>query len=105
MAFYTLANLERIGAAAIGDSEQRPAIRGEHVELGYYRYPPATRKPPHVHPEEQLVAVIKGRLGYRVAGETKILGPGEAVYIPANVEHDNWSLDEEVEFISCKNLL
>jgi len=43
--------------------------------------------------------------GYRVAGETKIIGPGEAVCIPANVEHDNWALDEEVEFLSCKNLL
>ena len=104
MTFYRLANLECVGAGPVG-GEQRPAIRGKHAELGYYRYPPATRKPPHTHPEEQIVAVIKGKLGYRVARETKILGAGEAVYIPANVEHANWSLDEEVEFFSCKNLL
>ena len=105
MAFYQLRNLERVGAADTGSNEQRPAVRGERMELGFYRYPPGTRKPPHSHPEEQIVAVLKGRLGYRVAGETKIIGPGEAVCIPADVEHDNWSLDEEVEFISCKNLL
>jgi quercetin dioxygenase-like cupin family protein len=104
MAFYRLGNLERIGVAG-SDSEQRPAIRGERLELGYYRYPPGTKKHSHSHPEEQIVAVIKGKLGYCVAGESKILGPGEAVCIPANVEHNNWSLDEEVEFISCKNLL
>ena len=105
MAFYRLGNLERVGAAAASDSEQRPAIRGERMELGYYRYPPGTKKHAHSHPEEQIVAVLKGKLGYRVAGDTKILGPGEVVCIPANVEHDNWALDEEVEFISCKNLL
>ena len=105
MAFYRLSNLERVGAAAANGREQRPAVRGERLEMGYYRYPPGTKKQAHSHPEEQIVAVLKGRLGYRVAGETRIVGPGEAVCIPANVEHDNWSLDEEVEFISCKNLV
>ena len=104
MAFYRLSNLERIGVAS-SDSEQRPAVRGAQLELGYYRYLPGTKKPAHRHPEEQIVAVIKGKLGYRVAGETRILAAGDAVCIPANVEHDNWALDEEVEFFSCKNLL
>ena len=104
MAFYRLKNLERIGVTT-SEFKQRPAIRGERVELGYYRYPPSTRKQPHSHPEEQIVTITRGKLGYRVAGETRVLGPGEAVYIPANVEHENWSLEEEVEFISCKNLL
>ena len=102
MTFYRLANMERFGIAA--DDEPRPAIRGERMEVGYYRYPAGTRKPPHVHPEEQIVTVIKGKLGYRVGAETKILGPGDAVHIPPNVDHENWSLDEEVEFVSCKNL-
>ena len=105
MTFYRLNDLKRIGAAATDSVEQRPAVRGKQLELGYYRYPPGTRKPAHTHPEEQIVAVLKGKMGYRVAGETRILGPGEAVCIPANVEHDNWSLEEEVEFLSCKNLL
>lgn len=101
MPFYRLANLERVGVAN-GD-EPRPAVRGDHIELGYYRYPPGTRKPPHSHAEEQIVAVIKGKLAYRVGDESRVLGPGDAVHIPANVDHENWSLDEEVEFVSCKN--
>ena len=103
MTYYRLADFERIGAVSgANETAERPAIRGERLELGYYRYPAGTRKPPHSHPEEQIVAVIKGKLGYRVAGETRILGPGEAVHIPPNIEHDNWALDEDVEFISCK---
>ena len=101
--FYRLADLTRVGAAALDATETRPAIHGEHLEVGYYRYPAGTVKPPHRHPEEQVVFVVKGRLGYRVAGETRILAPGEAVCIPAGVEHDNWALEEDVEFISCKN--
>jgi quercetin dioxygenase-like cupin family protein len=101
MTFYRLANLERIGVAT--DDEPRPAVVGERMELGYYRYPPGTRKPPHSHPEEQIVAVIKGKLAYRVGAESRVLGPGDAVHIPANVDHENWSMDEEVEFVSCKN--
>src|SRR4051794_19448784 len=101
MPFYRLANLERIGVAT-GD-EPRPAVVGERMELGYYRYPPQTHKPPHRHAEEQIVAVIKGKLAYRVGEESRLLGPGDAVHIPANVDHENWSMDEEVEFVSCKN--
>lgn len=102
MSFYRLTNLERIGVAV--NDEPRPAVRGEHMEFGLYRYPPGTRKPPHAHPEEQIVAVIKGKLAYRIGSESKILGPGDAAHIPANVDHENWSLDEEVEFFSCKNI-
>ncbi|HYC49267.1 MAG TPA: cupin domain-containing protein [Burkholderiales bacterium] len=101
MAFYRLANLERVGV--VMDDAPRPAVVGERMELGYYRYPPGTRKPPHRHPEEQIVAVIRGKLAYRVGDESKVLGPGDAVHIPADVDHENWSLDEEVEFVSCKN--
>jgi quercetin dioxygenase-like cupin family protein len=102
MPFYRFTNLERVGVAS--NDEPRPAICGEHMELGFYRYPAGTRKPPHTHPEEQIVAVIKGKLAYRIGNESRILGPGEAAHIPANVDHENWSLDEEVEFFSCKNI-
>ena len=72
MAFYQLRKLERVGAADIDGKEQRPAVRGEQMELGFYRYPPGTRKPPHRHPEEQIVAVLKGKLFLGVA---TMLGP------------------------------
>ena len=49
MAFYRLSNLERIGAAGSDDGAQRPAVRGERLELGYYRYPPGTKK--HAQPD------------------------------------------------------
>ena len=103
MPFYRYTDLERTGIAK--DAAPRPAIQGEYMEFGFYRYPAGTRKPPHAHPEEQIVAVLKGRLAYRIGTEEKILGPGDAAHIPAGVDHENWSLDEEVEFFSCKNYI
>ena len=103
MPFYRYTNLERVGVAT--DDAPRPAIVGEQMELGFYRYPAGTRKPPHSHPEEQIIAVVKGKLAYRIGTEERVLGPGDAAHIPANVDHENWSLDEEVEFFSCKNIV
>ena len=105
MTFYRLADLARLGVAPEGTSGARPAIQGERIDVSFYQYPANTKKKPHSHPEEQIVVVLKGRLGYRVQDREKVLGPGEAVHIPAGVEHQNWSLDQEVDFISCQNII
>ena len=105
MTFYKLAELERTGISPENSTAERPTIKGKRIEVSYYRYPAGTVKKPHAHPEEQIIIVLKGSLGYRVEGKEKILGPGEAVHIPANVEHDNWALDDEVEFIACRDLV
>src|SRR5262245_49474263 len=42
----------------------------------------------HAHPEQvERFAVVSGRLRVRVAGRTKILGPGESVTVPAGTVH------------------
>ena len=71
------------------------------------RNSPCTGANTHAHPEEQVITVLKGKIASQVdGGEEKILGPGEAVYIPAGVEHKNWAVgDEDVEFISCKDVV
>jgi len=63
-----------------------------------------TRRKPHTHPNEQIQVLVKGKARYRVAGEEKVLGPGEAVLIPANTEHGVKVL-EDLEVINCKNVV
>jgi quercetin dioxygenase-like cupin family protein len=103
--FLKLTEMQRSVITPEHSTAEGPTIKGRRIEVGYYRYPAGTGAKPHAHPEEQVITVLKGRIRSRVASEEKILGPGEAVYIPANVEHENWSLGEEVEFISCKDVL
>jgi quercetin dioxygenase-like cupin family protein len=104
--FYKIAEMGRTVITPEHSTAEGPTIKGEKIEVGFYRYPPGTGANPHAHPEEQVITVLKGRMRSQVAGgEVKILEPGEAVYIPAGIEHTNWSVEEEVEFISCKDVV
>jgi len=105
MDFFQISELRRSVIRPGYSTAEGPTIKGRRIEVGYYRYPPGTGAKPHAHPEEQVITVLRGRIRSRVAGEEKILGPGEAVYIPAGTEHENWAVDEEVEFISCKDIV
>ena len=41
----------------------------------------------HKHPHEQITYVISGALKFSVGGEEQIVHAGDAIYMPANVEH------------------
>lgn len=103
--FYKLSEMSRSVIASQYSAAEGPTIKGKKVEVGYYRYPAGSGATTHAHPEEQVITVLKGRIRSRVGGEERILGPGEAVYIPANADHSNWAVNEEVEFISCKDVV
>ncbi len=105
MTFYTLKDLGRSVISPQYSTAEGPTIKGQRIEVGYYRYPAGTGAKPHAHPEEQIITVLKGRIRSRVGGEEKVLGPGEAVHIPAGVEHENWAIEGEAEFISCKDVV
>jgi len=81
-----------------------PAVKGAKIEVALMHYPAGTVANPHAHPNEQVQVILKGRVRYRVGGEEKILGPGEAVLIPANTEHDLEIL-EDMEIINCKDVV
>jgi mannose-6-phosphate isomerase-like protein (cupin superfamily) len=46
----------------------------------------------HVHPEQtEWLSVVGGRLGVSVAGDSRTLGPGERVTVPAGVRPRFWN--------------
>ncbi len=49
--------------------------------------PEGTEPPSHVHPTTETFEAIDGELTVTVAGETRRLGPGESVTVPAETEH------------------
>jgi quercetin dioxygenase-like cupin family protein len=79
-----------------------PAIKGEKIEVALIHYPAGTVAKPHTHPNEQVQVVMKGKARYRLGKDEKVLGPGEAVLIPANTEHEVEIL-EDMEVINCKD--
>ncbi|TEU22651.1 MAG: cupin domain-containing protein [Anaerolineales bacterium] len=43
--------------------------------------------PVHSHPHEQITCIIEGRLSMEVEGQTHVLGPGDSLLLPGDVEH------------------
>jgi quercetin dioxygenase-like cupin family protein len=68
--------------------------RGERIEAALARYPAGSAVASHTTPHEQVLSILRGRARYRVGGEEKVVGPGEAVLVRASVRHEAEVLDE-----------
>ena len=61
---------------------------GELLRIDSFNPPTDVPEPEHVHPvQESRQEVVSGSLRFVIAGEVRVLGPGESVTIPANVPH------------------
>ena len=43
--------------------------------------------PSHTHPHEQVGVVLEGEVEFMIAGESKLMRPGDIYLVPAGVEH------------------
>jgi quercetin dioxygenase-like cupin family protein len=104
MPFYKWTDMKTDYITPDYSSARGANIRGENIEVGLFFYPAGTEAKTHAHPNEQVQAILKGKARYTVGGEEKTIGPGEAVHIPANMEHAVKIL-EDVELINCKHIV
>jgi quercetin dioxygenase-like cupin family protein len=63
-------------------------VSGERLSLGVVELDPNALVPEHRHEHEQLGMVITGSLSFRIADETREVGPGETWTIPSNTPHE-----------------
>ena len=61
---------------------------GERLSLAVVELDPGAHVPEHRHENEQLGLVLTGSLTFRIAEETRDLGPGETWTIPSDVPHE-----------------
>lgn len=54
--------------------------------------------PRHSHPHEQISLVVTGKVRFRMMGEERELGPGEAVHIPGGIEHEALVIEDLLMF-------
>lgn len=65
--------------------KRRLEAEGYHVSR--YDYPPGTCFPDHKHAFDKKDAVVKGRFLIRAKGREFLLGPGDALAVPAGTIH------------------
>lgn len=81
---------------------RRQIVDGTRQTVVRYVYAPGAVFPVHAHPEEQVTVVVRGRIGFDVAGQRVELGPGEVAVIPGGVPHGAAVVGaEEVETINA----
>ena len=72
---------------------------GENIMLSYARLDDSADVPTHHHPHEQAGIVVRGKLELTIAGETKVLQPGEMYIVPGNVPHSARAIGGPVEVL------
>jgi quercetin dioxygenase-like cupin family protein len=103
-AFFRWAEMESDFITPKYSKGKGPTIRGERIEVALMNYPTGPEGKPHVHPNEQLQIILKGKVKTILGGEISINGPGEIILKPANVPHTGQIL-EEYTVINCKNIV
>lgn len=59
----------------------------ENIMLVVVDLEPNSVLPSHSHFHEQAGIVLEGKLEFTIAGETRLLQPGDLYFIPGNIEH------------------
>ncbi len=62
-------------------------LEGLGYRVSCYVYPPGTYFGTHTHDLDKMDAVVSGRFRISMQGESVVLGPGDAVYVPRGVAH------------------
>ena len=78
---------------------------GRAIEVGVLRFRAGEGAVEHSHPQEQMMYVLEGQLQVEMAGETRILGPGELSHMPPNVPHRVVAVGGDAVVLSCKNVV
>jgi quercetin dioxygenase-like cupin family protein len=65
----------------------RQVFHTERMTVARIRLKQGAVVPDHRHPQEQVTMVVEGSLRFTMAGESRVLGPGEMLQITPDVPH------------------
>lgn len=80
-------NFREIPSEEVYPGITRQVVQGERQTLVRYVYQPGSVFPMHQHPQEQITAVLSGRIEFDVDGTVAALGAGDVAIIPGDTPH------------------
>ena len=72
----------------------RKIVTGDSLRLAQVYLKRGAHVPLHLHDQEQMVYVLKGRVRWLVAGQEMIVTEGEVLRVPSGVMHQAEALDD-----------
>ena len=103
-AFFTWDEMKSDFITPKYSSGRGPTITGERIEVAFMFYPAGTEGKPHSHPNEQIQVPLAGTVRGVIAGEEVVIGPGDGILFPSNVEHGA-KIVEDYTTINCKDIV
>jgi len=79
----------------LSESRMRERLEAEGFVVSKYVYPTGTLFDAHTHSVDKKDAVLKGRLQIRAEGRDFLLGPGDAIPVPAGTVHSAEVIGDE----------
>ena len=74
-------------------------LRVPQLSCGIYQLPVGSTDTQSSHDEDEVYFVLKGRAQMQVGGDTKRLGPGSILYVPADTEHEFLEIEEDLSLL------
>jgi quercetin dioxygenase-like cupin family protein len=95
--FYNLKSMLKPLAAGI----QWAVVKGTHMTIVYYEFKAGAVLPmaPHKHEHAQFSLPVEGLIEQTVGSETKVVGPGDLVYIAPNTVHSGRMIGYDCKMI------
>ncbi len=76
----------------------------KNISIQISDIPVDSQQPLHQHEPEQCYYIIRGKGLMKIEREEKIVGPGDAIYIPSNREHGIKNIGAEVlEYLTANS--
>lgn len=102
--YFDMGTVTSIKAGPQYSSVYGPCVEGDRMMIGLMRMPAGTGSDPHSHPNEQWVYVLEGSQEWEIEGKRSTVGPGSAIYVPANaIHHAKATEDGDVVFFTVKD--
>lgn len=87
-------NLDEIQEREIVPGYRARFIHAEGMTLAYWEVEAGAALPEHSHPHEQIANVLEGEFELTVAGESRVLVPGQVAVIPGDVPHSGRAITD-----------
>ena len=90
----TFLNLRDIPEREIVPGYKARFVHTDGMTLAYWEVEAGAALPEHSHPHEQIANVLEGEFELTVAGESRVLTPGQVAIIPGDVPHSGRAITD-----------
>ena len=94
MTMVDIQRWDELDLEKVTEMVSRKIVPGDSLTLAQVYLKRGAHVPLHVHDEEQMVYVLKGRVRWLVAGQEMVVIQGEVLRVPSGVMHQAEALDD-----------